>query len=221
MADSIAAIPYGSDPAGAPLSVVLIHGRDRTPDEMIALAGQIGMPEVAWRALQAPGGSWYPGVFMDPIEANQPRLDQALRRVEAEVRTLEALGVERRRIVLLGFSQGACIACKYVWRHARRWGGLIAFTGGLFGPKGSRWPGPHLLAGTPVLLTNSDQDDWVPWSRVEETAEVFKRMGAEVTLRLYPGRDHIVSDDEIEEARAILQRAVTEPEALPAFEEEL
>ena len=63
------AIPYGSDPAGAPLSVVLIHGRDRTPDEMIGVAEQIGMPELAWRALQAPGGSWYPGVIMAPIEA--------------------------------------------------------------------------------------------------------------------------------------------------------
>jgi len=215
------AIPYGSDPAGAPLSVVLIHGRDRTPDEMIGIAEQIGMPELAWRALQAPGGSWYPGVFMDPIEVNQPRVDQALRRVGAEVRALEAMGVAPRRIVLLGFSQGACIACKYVWRHPRRWGGLIAFTGGLFGPEGSRWPGPHLLDRTPILLTNSDQDDWVPWSRVEETAGVFKRMGAEVTLRLYPGRDHIVGDEEIEEARAMLQRAIREPEALPAFEEEL
>lgn len=215
------AIPYGADPAGAPLSAVLIHGRDRSAGEMIGLAERIGLPEIAWRALQAPGGTWYPGVFMDPIERNQPHLDRTLARVEKEVRSLEALGVPRRRIVLVGFSQGACIACESVYRQPRRWGGLIAFTGGLFGPQGSSWATPGRLADTPVLLSNSDHDDWVPWSRVEETAEVFRTMGARVTLRLYRGRDHLVGDDEIEEARALLKRALAEPEALPALEEKL
>lgn len=214
------AIPYGADPAGAPLAIVAIHGRGRSAGEMIELAGRIGLPEVAWRALQAPGGSWYPGVFMQPIEANQPHLDQTLARVEKEVRALEALGLPRRRIALAGFSQGACIVCEYVWRHPRRWGAVIAFTGGLFGPPGTAWATPDALAGTPVLLSNSDHDDWVPWSRVEETATVFRRMGGEVTLRLYPGREHLVGDDEIKEARAILQSALTELRTQPVLEEE-
>ena len=86
--------------AGAPLSAVLIHGRGRTPAEMIGLAERIGLPEVAWRALQAPDNSWYPGSFLEPVEANQPELDRSLAQVEAEVRVLEALGAERRRIAL-------------------------------------------------------------------------------------------------------------------------
>jgi phospholipase/carboxylesterase len=216
----MAAIPYGVDPQGAPMAVVLIHGRGRSAGEMIDLAGRIGLPEIAWRALQAPGGSWYPGGFMDPIGANQPELDQTLARVEAEVRALEALGVARRRIALVGFSQGACVACEYVRRRPQRWGALVAFTGGLFGPEGASWPGTGDLAGTPVLLSNGDRDGWVPWRRVEETGAVFRRMGAEVTLRLYPGRDHLVSDDEINEARAMLRRALAEPQAQPALEEE-
>jgi predicted esterase len=208
------AIPHGADPAGAPLSAVLIHGRGRTAAEMIGVAEQIGMPELHWRALRAPGGSWYPGSFLEPVEVNQPQLDQTMARVEAEVRTLEALGAPRRRIALIGFSQGACIACEYVRRHPARWGGLIAFTGGLFGPEGSTWDATGQLAGSPVLLTNSDQDEFVPWPRVEETAAVFRKMGADVTLKLYPGRDHRVSDDEIGEARVILKHALADQRAL-------
>lgn len=216
----LAAIPFGADPAGAPLSAVLIHGRGRTAAEMIGLAEAIALPEVAWRALQAPGSSWYPGGFMEPLAANQPQLGETLARVEQEVRALEALGVPRRRIALTGFSQGACVACEYLRRHARRWGGLIAFTGGLFGPDGTAWDAPAALEGTPVLLTDSDQDPFVPWRRVQETAAMFRRMGAEVDLRLYPGRDHIVGDDEIDRARALLRRAVEEVQASPALEEE-
>jgi phospholipase/carboxylesterase len=215
----MAAIPYGADPRGAPLSAVLIHGRDRTAAEMIDLAGRLGLPEVAWRALQAPGGSWYPESFLAPLRANQPRLDQTLARVEQEVRALEALGAPRRRIALIGFSQGACVACEYVRRHPRRWGALIAFTGGLFGPEGTTWDAPALLDGAPVLLSNSDADPFVPWTRTQETAAVLRRMGADVTLKLYPGRDHIVGDDEIEEARAILRRALA-VQASPVLEEE-
>lgn len=213
------AIPYGADPAGAPLSAVLIHGRDREAAEMIGLAERIALPEVAWRALQAPGGSWYPESFLAPLPANQPRLDQSLARVEAEVRALEALGVPRRRIALIGFSQGACVACEYVRRHPQRWGALIAFTGGLFGPTGTAWDATGLLDRTPALLSNSDADEFVPWPRTEESAIVLGRMGADVTLKLYPGRDHIVGDDEIGQARAILRRAL-QAQASPVLEEE-
>jgi predicted esterase len=215
------AIPYGAYPGGAPLSAVLIHGRDRTPAEMIGLAESIHLPEVAWRALQTSRGtSWYPGRFMDPLHENQPHLDRALERVDEAVRALEAAGVPRRRIALVGFSQGACLACEYVRRHPRRWAALIAFTGGLFGPEGTAWDAAASLEGTPALISNSDQDEWVPWSRTRETAAALRRMGADVALKLYPGRNHIVSDDEIDEARVILQRAVAEARVLPVLEEE-
>jgi phospholipase/carboxylesterase len=219
MAFDMAAIPYGADPGAAPLSAVLIHGRDRTPAEMIGLAGQIDQPQIAWSALQAPRGSWYPGRFMDPLHENQPHLDKALSRVEQAVLALESAGVPRRRVALVGFSQGACLACEFVRRHPARWGALIAFTGGLFGPEGSDWDAHTSLDGTPTLITNSDQDDWVPWSRTDETAAALRRMGADVTLKLYPGRHHIVGDDEIVEARAILRRALADAEALPILED--
>jgi phospholipase/carboxylesterase len=198
---------YGAVPEGAPLGVVLLHGRDRTAAEMIALANRIGLPQLAWRAPEAASGSWYPKGFMAPTEANRRDLDGALERVEQEVRALERAGLPRRRIALIGFSQGACVACEYVRRNPMRWGALIAFTGGLPGPAGTTWTGPAALDATPVLLSAGDEDALVPWPRVEETAAAFTRLGAAVTLRRYPGGDHLIDDDEIREARAILAAA--------------
>jgi phospholipase/carboxylesterase len=198
---------YGAATEGAPLGAVLLHGRDRTPSEMIGLAERIGLPQLAWRAPEAPGGSWYPEGFMAPAEANRRDLDLALDRVEQEVRSLERAGLPRRRIALIGFSQGAVLACEYVRRNPMRWGALIAFTGGLPGPAGTTWAGPVALDATPVLLSAGDEDALVPWARVEETAAAFTRLGAAVTLRRYPGGEHVVDDDEIREARAILAAA--------------
>jgi predicted esterase len=189
---------------------VLLHGRDRTPGEMIDLARSIALPEIAWLALEAPDGSWYPLSFLEPIEANQPHLDDGLERIEEEVRALEARGLSRDRIALVGFSQGAVMACDYVRRHPARWGALIAFTGGLPGPDGAVWRDVGDLDGTPILLSNSEVDAWVPWGRVEETAKVFERMGGAVTLELCPGRDHIISDHEIDLARGILSRSAAQ-----------
>jgi len=177
---------------------------------MIGLAERIALPQIAWRAPQAPGGSWYPQGFMAPDAANQPCLDLALERIDGEVRSLQAAGLSRRRIALVGFSQGACVACEYVRRHPTRWGAVIAFTGGLPGPEGTAWSERGGLDGTPVLLSVGDQDVLVPWRRVQETAAVFSQMGAAVTLRLYPGGEHVVDDDEIREARTILAVAASQ-----------
>ena len=200
----------GAAPERAPMAVVLIHGRARTAEEMIGLAERIALPHLAWRAPAVAGGSWYPQSFMAPDEANQPYLDRALDRIEREVRALEAAGLPRRRIALIGFSQGACVACEYVRRHPTRWGALIAFTGGLAGPEGTIWTEPVALDATPVLISAGDQDALVPWPRVEESAAAFSRMGAAVTLRRYPGGEHLVDDDEIREARAILTVAASQ-----------
>jgi predicted esterase len=117
-----------------------------------------------------------------------------------------ARGVPRDRIVLLGFSQGACLAAETAVRHAARYGGVIVFSGGLIGPPGTTWNNAGAFAGTPIFLGCSDQDAHIPKSRVEESADVFRRMGADVTMRLYPGMGHLVSENEIAFAQAILDR---------------
>jgi predicted esterase len=196
---------YGARPPDAALAAILLHGRGQGPGFMIDIAQRLALPHAAWRALTADQCSWYPLGFMAPVQDNQPRLDWALEALEAQVAALQTEGFARERIALIGFSQGACLACEYAWRRPGRWAAVIGFTGGLIGPPGTTWAGGGSLHGTPVLLTGGDTDPWVPWARVTETAEAFAGMGAAVSLRLYPGRGHLVSDAEIGLARGFLR----------------
>jgi predicted esterase len=141
------------------------------------------------------------------MQQNEPWLSSALARVGEVVASVEAAGIRPQRIVLGGFSQGACLASEFMARHARRYGGLLAFSGGLIGPPGTPRAYTGSLDGTPVFLGCSDVDGHIPKVRVEETADVLERLGAQVTLRLYPGMGHTINADEIIHARALLQSA--------------
>ncbi|WP_313024294.1 alpha/beta hydrolase [Pseudomonas lopnurensis] len=196
----------GPAPEAVGMAVILIHGRTQSSADMFALAERIGLADVPYIAIEAAGNSWYPDKFMAPLENNQPYLDFALELLEALVVELEARGIPRERIVLLGFSQGACLACEYLYRHPQRWGGLIAFTGGLIGPPETQWSAQgDQLADMSILISNGATDPWVPLSRSRETADVFRQMGARVTEHIYPPREHGVIDDEIAQARALLR----------------
>jgi predicted esterase len=173
---------------------------------MLALAAQLALPEMPFMALAAAEGTWYPESFLAPRARNEPHLRWALERIEAAVSDLEEHGVRRDRVALVGFSQGACLAAEYVFRSPSRWGAVAALTGGLIGPPETTWEPSGGLAGTPVLFATSDADKWVPLERVKKTAEVFRSMRAEVDLRVYPGRSHRVSDEEIEATRGLLAR---------------
>ena len=204
----------GSAVSEASLAVVLLHGRGGSAEDILGLASAFDLPDVAYFAPQAAGHTWYPLSFMAPREANEPYLSSALAKVDAVVRSIEQAGVERNRIVVAGFSQGACLATEFVASHPARYGGLIAFTGGLIGAPGTLQPGSnHVtgagadLAGTPALLSSGDPDPHVPWQRVEESAAILRSMGAAVTTTRYPGRPHTITPAELAAARSLLAAA--------------
>ena len=188
---------------------VMLHGRGRDTADILGVAGRIGEESFAYLAPAARDNSWYPYSFLEPVEKNGPYLSRALEVCEGLVNGLSEKGIPRRRIVLAGFSQGACLAAEYAVRHADRYGGILLFTGGLIGPPGTSWEHEGSFDGTPVFLGTSDVDEFVPGERVRESADVFERMGADVTLRVYPGMDHLVNDDEITAAREILGSVVS------------
>lgn len=204
--------------AGQPLdqaqaALLLLHGRGATASSILLLAEELFHPAYAYVAPQAAGNTWYPVTFLAPMEQNEPWLSSALARVGEVVAQVEAAGVPAERIVLGGFSQGACLASEFMARNARRYGGLLAFSGGLIGPPGAPRAYAGSLAGTPVFLGCSDVDAHIPKARVEETAAVLESMGAQVTMRLYPGMGHTISADEITCARSLLQNVVSPKEA--------
>jgi predicted esterase len=181
---------------------------------MLELARQLDTPGARWVAPAAEGGSWYPDRFMAPIASNEPFLSRAIDQCERAVDEASDNGrIDRARMAMVGFSQGACLASELTLRNPGRCGALIMFTGGLIGPPGTRWnvsgSDSRPLSGLRVLLTGSDVDEWVPEARVRETAEVLTHLGADVTLRIYPSRPHIVSEDEIVEARMFLNEILT------------
>ena len=195
-----AGAPLGQAPAVA----IMVHGRNAAPANILDLAARFERPNVTYLAPAAAGRTWYPSSFMADLESNEPGISSGLEVLSALVARVERAGIPRSRIVVAGFSQGACLTAEFAIRHASRFGGVLVFTGGAIGPRGTTWNYPGDLAGTPVFIGCSDRDLHVPEVRARETAEVFGRLGADVTLRIYPGMAHVVNDDEIAFAQGVL-----------------
>lgn len=194
--------------AGKPLAeaagaAVLIHGRGGTAEDILGLGEAVGVAELALLAPRAKDRSWYPQSFLAPREANEPRLSIGLEQVGALLDRLELEGMPPERVLLLGFSQGACLALEVAARRGRPLGAVAGLTGGLIGARGELTGYEGDLAGTPVFLAAGDPDPHVPWSRVEESAAILGKLGARVRLERYPGRPHTVGAGEVEAVRGL------------------
>ena len=195
--------------AGAPLAearpvMLCLHGRGATAEDILSLGEAIALPGLAAIAPQAEGGAWYPRPFMEPIAANEPFLSAALERVDTILDALAEAGFDSERVVLAGFSQGACLALEFAARNPGRVAGVLGFSGGLIGPSVAERTDAGDLAGLPVFMGCSERDPFIPATRVRETAEHLRSRGAKVTAKLYPEPGHAINMDEIEEARRLI-----------------
>ncbi len=195
--------------SGAPLSrakgaMIMLHGRGATADNILSLAEVFAQPDFAYFAPQAAGRTWYPQSFLAPLEQNEPYLSSALATIGNLFDRLAADHFPPSRAALLGFSQGACLSLEYAARFPQRYGAVLALTGGLIGPEGTKRDYKGSLDGTPVFIGCSDVDFHVPLTRVKESTKILSSMGAEVTERIYPGMGHTINDDEIAQVRAAM-----------------
>ena len=201
-------LALGPAPADAAAVAILAHGRGGSPEDMAQLASALDCPEVSYLLPGAPGNTWYPQSFMAPIAANEPFLGRSLANHARILADLIGEGIPPGRIVLGGFSQGACLTAETLVRAPRRYGGAFIFTGGLIGPPGTSWTARPDLAGTPIYISGSEVDPHVPADRARETAQVFTDSGAAVELKIFASRPHVVTREEIGKARACLRAVV-------------
>lgn len=199
-------IRAGTPIGAASAAMVLVHGRGASAESMLGLADAFAAPDMAYVAPQALSGSWYPHSFMAPTMLNEPHLSNALSTLANVVDDLGQQGMPAERVVLLGFSQGACLALEFAARNARRYGGIVGLSGGLIGPEGTPRNYAGALAGTPVFLGCSDVDSHIPLARVHESTDVLRALGGDVTEKIYPGIGHTIVQDEIDHVEKILRR---------------
>ncbi|MCE6987812.1 alpha/beta hydrolase [Dyadobacter sp. CY323] len=195
-------ITGGTPVAEAKKAIVMLHGRGGSADDIVSLQRVLNLRGMAIVAPQATNNSWYPYSFMAPVQENQPALDSALDLIGQVVADIEYAGIHAKDIYFAGFSQGACLTLEYTTRNAKRYGGVIAFTGGLIGqePDLKNYDGD--FNGTPVFISTGDPDPHVPVSRVKESIATLERMNAFVTYAIYPGRQHTISSEEIKLANS-------------------
>ena len=196
----------------ATAAMVLLHGRGASAADIMTVGEAVEQPGFAYLAPQAAGGAWYPNPFTAPLESNEPWLSSALETVERLLERVEER-LPASQVIVLGFSQGACLALEFAARHARRYGGVVGLSGALIGPDDAPRDYPGSLAGTPVLLGCSDADPYVSAGLVRESGEILRRLGGEVDVRIYPDLGHEVNDDEIDEVREMMSALVRRGQA--------
>lgn len=184
--------------------MVMVHGRGASAQDILGLTAELNAEGMAFIAPQAANNTWYPYSFLEPIERNEPYLSAALDRIGELVSRVDESGIAAERVILLGFSQGACLASEFAARNARRYGGVCGLSGGLIGPPGASRDYAGSLEETPVFLGCSDVDFHIPVERVYETETVLRALGGDVTAQIYPGMGHTINEDEIAHVQRIV-----------------
>ncbi|MGO9958987.1 MAG: alpha/beta hydrolase [Solirubrobacteraceae bacterium] len=207
---AIAPVLAGATPGDATLVGVLVHGRDQDQQVMLDVAARLQLPGVGYVLPVAARRSWYPGRYYDPVAGNEPDVVWALESLDAAIAVAHDAGVPDRRIVLAGFSQGACIVAELVARRPRALAGVAVLTGSLLGPANGR-RAPAYVAGLPMLFASSRHDEWIALDDAHATARAFARAGAIVTVETYEDRVHHVSDAAVSALRRLFTDRPTCP----------
>lgn len=180
--------------------LIMVHGRGASAEDILSLAPRLHAEGYALWAPQATNSTWYPYPFLVPPARNEPWLSSALQLLGGLVEEATNEGMPRERIVLVGFSQGACLSLEFAARNAARWGGVAAFSGGLIGDRIERQRYAGDFGGTPVFIGCSDIDMHIPAARVRESAQVMADLNGSVMERIYPGMGHTITEEELAEA---------------------
>jgi phospholipase/carboxylesterase len=197
-------ILYSGNTVNATSALIMLHGRGASAEDILSLSENLNTQEYLLAAPQATGNSWYPKSFLAPQKENEPWLSSALGLVHKTVQRITSRGINEKNIYFLGFSQGACLTLEYVARNAKRYGGVVAFTGGLIGDQINKTLYKGDFEMTPVFFGSSNPDMHVPVERVHASADIFRQLGADITEKIYPNLGHTINQDEINKANTLI-----------------
>ncbi len=195
---------HGTSLSGAKAAMIMVHGRGARAKSMFPLADEFAQPDFYYIAPQADHHTWYPYSFLEPTDKNEPGISSGLLLLHDLLESVVQADIPRENIILLGFSQGACLASEYVARHPQRLGGVVALSGGLIGSTVNRENYSGSMNQTPGFIGCSDNDPHVPSERLEITEEVFEKLNADVNKQIYKGMGHTINKEEIKEVRGIM-----------------
>ena len=189
--------------------LIMIHGRGATAEDILCLANHLPVENFVLIAPQVVGNTWYPHSFMAPQSQNEPFLSNSLEEIDTTVKNVVEKGISFENIFFLGFSQGACLTLEYVTRNAKKWGGIIAFTGGLIGDKLTLENYKGDFSGTEVYIGTSNPDPHVPVNRVKETEQLLRKMNADVIIEIFEQMGHTIIQKELISAGNLLTKSKT------------
>jgi phospholipase/carboxylesterase len=193
----------GPELAEARAVAILVHGRDQDEQVMLDVARRLDLPDVGYVLPVAVARTWYPARYFDPRADNEPDLTRSLRTIAAALRLAERAGVPDERIVLAGFSQGACLIADYVATAGpRRFAGAAILTGSLIGTAEER-PTPDVAPGLAMVFASSRYDEWIALPDALATADAYRGAGADVTWLELDDRVHHVSDRAVDALREL------------------
>jgi phospholipase/carboxylesterase len=187
---------------GLPLSeskkaIILLHGRGATAESIVSLVDYLKLADFSIFVPQAAQRTWYPYGFMASDEGNLSALNSSLQQVSLLFQFLIENGKAPEQIYVMGFSQGACLSLEFAALNAQKLGGVVAFTGGLIGEKLEEKKYSGDFQGTPILLSSSAHDMHVPTQRINDSAQLLQKMGAEVSLKFFEDELHTIRPEEL------------------------
>lgn len=185
-------------------AIIMLHGRGSNAPDILSLEPHLKVKDFALIAPQATNNTWYPFSFLAKPKENEPWLSSALELVKEVIDEVKSYGIEAENIYFAGFSQGACLTLESVARNAEKFGGVVAFTGGLIGDEINTENYEGDFAGTPIFISSGNPDPHIPVKRIHESANVLKDMNAKLEVQIYDNRPHTITDVEIEKANAFI-----------------
>lgn len=205
---------------GAKFCCIVLHGLGADGRDLLSLAPAMWpRDDVRWLFPDAPvrpitlnGGmamrGWFDVIELERMAGGDERgVRESAAAVGGLVDEQVNKGIPRDRIVLAGFSQGGAIALFAGLRQPEPLRAIVALSALLPFPLTLDKEAGDGAESSPVFIGAGELDDIVPSTQAEEAADILRKRGNAVDLRLYPSLGHSISEEEIGDVADFLSAA--------------